>query len=59
MDAINQSICLNPLGIGEGFERRARLHRTVRWKRLNPLGIGEGFERLYKICRGNLYVLIP
>ena len=36
-------MCLNPLGIGEGFERifKAIMKETFS---LNPLGIGEGFE---------------
>ena len=36
-------LCLNPLGIGEGFEPIAAF-KAVASKGLNPLGIGEGFE---------------
>ena len=35
--------CLNPLGIGEGFEQLPGGLLTI-LLRLNPLGIGEGFE---------------
>ena len=35
--------CLNPLGIGEGFEQQMVSLMTLVY-RLNPLGIGEGFE---------------
>ena len=38
-------LSLNPLGIGEGFERTGL--RTSGLKNgLNPLGIGEGFEHI-------------
>ena len=39
------SICLNPLGIGEGFEQTACTWYSFTTS-LNPLGIGEGFEPL-------------
>ena len=35
--------CLNPLGIGEGFERPQAIN-GIGCLSLNPLGIGEGFE---------------
>ena len=35
--------CLNPLGIGEGFEPKPKTTFAVHVG-LNPLGIGEGFE---------------
>ena len=34
---------LNPLGIGESFERTPAITNAIR-NSLNPLGIGEGFE---------------
>ena len=34
---------LNPLGIGEGFERLEKSKKGF-ISSLNPLGIGEGFE---------------
>ena len=37
--------CLNPLGIGEGFELAVKKVPAKILISLNPLGIGEGFER--------------
>ena len=41
-------MCLNPLGIGEGFEQETQM-KNLTPHGLNPLGIGEGFERQAKI----------
>ena len=38
---------LNPLGIGEGFERNPEQSPLVAKMGLNPQGIGEGFERTH------------
>ena len=39
--------CLNPLGIGEGFEHHLCDYATLKNDCLNPLGIGEGFEPIF------------
>ena len=51
---------LNPLGIGEGFERHPSLYLTRLLRCLNPLGIGEGFEpQLLDFKLTQQWVLIP
>ena len=39
------NIRLNPLEIGEGFERKFFEGQTFKSNGLNPLEIGEGFEQ--------------
>gem|GEM_PF-6243221 len=50
---------LNPLGIGEGFERIDSSLPT-RANGLNPLGIGEGFElKCIETSAGTIFSLNP
>ena len=54
------SSCLNPLGIGEGFEQSGLINEASSVEGLNPLGIGEGFEQV--VTHSGIFhadVLIP
>ena len=47
------SLCLNPLGIGEGFEPPLDAYQLNN-QGLNPLGIGEGFEHSIGVMRNHV-----